>query len=363
MRVLVLMIIIGMSRLSSSIRTSRCSLGSTYNNDCNICTCIVPGFFNCTQYSCEKNLEYSVSHVRKQRSENPNTNEKSEPPSEIESDILTFQFERCEPKEIKNEHCNRCKCTNNGADSSPVEQPCTTGHSYEQDCNTCTCTETGIYQCTLRACISPDEPRFPDTVAEETTQGIRALRDVGSGKCTQGHSYEQDCNTCTCTETGIYQCTLRACISPDEPRFPDTVAEETTQGIRALRDVSSGKCTQGHSYEQDCNTCTCTETGIYQYSSLVEQPCTTGHSYEQDCNTCTCTETGIYQCTLRACISPDEPRFPDTVAEETTQGIRALRDVSSATARCVDGHSYHDGCNTCVCTNGLYACTLIACID
>lgn len=30
--------------------------------------------------------------------------------------------------------------------------------------------------------------------------------------------------------------------------------------------------------------------------------------------------------------------------------------------KCVDGKSYYDGCNTCICGNGNVACTLVACI-
>lgn len=43
-----------------------------------------------------------------------------------------------------------------------------------------------------------------------------------SEKCEPGHQYQQDCNTCTCSETGRYFCTRRACYYG--PIYPDTIA-------------------------------------------------------------------------------------------------------------------------------------------
>lgn len=41
-------------------------------------------------------------------------------------------------------------------------------------------------------------------------------------KCSPvGHQYEKDCNTCTCTETGVTVCTERACYYG--PTHEDTI--------------------------------------------------------------------------------------------------------------------------------------------
>lgn len=87
------------------------------------------------------------------------------------------------------------------------------------------------------------------------------------------------------------------------------------------------------------------------------ESCTEGHQYTQDCNTCTCTTTGIYACTRMACYHG--PQFPDT-APETPKSKRDLEDEHENSG-CDKGASYFDGCNTCVCQGNHYACTLKAC--
>jgi hypothetical protein len=47
-----------------------------------------------------------------------------------------------------------------------------------------------------------------------------------SEKCEPGHQYQQDCNTCTCSETGRYFCTRRACYHG--PIFPDTITTSSS---------------------------------------------------------------------------------------------------------------------------------------
>lgn len=50
-------------------------------------------------------------------------------------------------------------------------------------------------------------------------------------KCTQGDTYNKDCNVCTCEEFGIYVCSQKACY--DGPQLPNTIAlaESTSYSV------------------------------------------------------------------------------------------------------------------------------------
>jgi hypothetical protein len=239
----------------------------------------------------------------------------------------------------------------NRRDVTTEAPKCKQGDSYQEDCNTCTCNEVGLFVCTRRACY--DGPQFPDTAP--LTEAPRHRRDVTteSPKCKQGDSYQEDCNTCTCNEVGLFVCTRRACY--DGPQFPDTAP--LTEAPRHRRDVTTEapKCKQGDSYQEDCNTCTCNEVGLFvctrracydgpqfpDTAPLTEAPrhrrdvtteapkCKQGDSYQEDCNTCTCNELGLFVCTRRACY--DGPQFPDTAP--LTEAPRHRRDANETTGK------------------------------
>lgn len=125
------------------------------------------------------------------------------------------------------------------------------------DCNTCVCADTGRFACTLRTCFQG--PQFVDTEDSVAIRPLAKRQTKLSEPCTQGQSYEEDCNTCTCTDTGKFICTRRACYHG--PQFPDTV--DTPTPAKALKKRQTEPCVVGHVYEKDCNKCTCIDTKIY----------------------------------------------------------------------------------------------------
>jgi hypothetical protein len=152
-------------------------------------------------------------------------------------------------------------------------------------------------------------------------------------------------------------CTLKACYHG--PQFPDTPSRKRR---------ADETCTPGETTQKDCNTCVCTNDGLFACTRRLclpplpgtssrkrrsdsEKPCTKGQTYQKDCNTCHCQEDiGKFVCTLRACY--DGPQFPDTEPITTQR----------PTEPCKMGESYPDDCNTCTCTEtGKFACTRRAC--
>lgn len=114
--------------------------------------------------------------------------------------------------------------------------------------------------------------------------------------CTPGTSWQQDCNTCTCTENRTPVCTLRACLP------------------RPVRQLPSETCEPGSTFRKDCNTCTCSDDGRSAACTLRlclsqtrrrrdVQKCEPGTTYQKDCNTCRCLEDGQNEaCTLKFCV-------------------------------------------------------------
>jgi hypothetical protein len=86
--------------------------------------------------------------------------------------------------------------------------------------------------------------------------------------------------------------------------------------------------------------------------SAGDLECTPGDEAPSDdgCNTCFCTEEGLWACTEIAC-DPSETGVD-------TQG-------SGDDPVCEEGDEMpaDDGCNTCSCVEGQWACTLIGCVD
>lgn len=70
-------------------------------------------------------------------------------------------------------------------------------------------------------------------------------------------------------------------------------------------------------------------------TDAAEEPCVQGHSYEIDCNTCTCQENKIYVCTQRACYNG--PQFADTPVDSQHQPVAPhnhhRRDVNVSTGK------------------------------
>lgn len=88
-----------------------------------------------------------------------------------------------------------------------------------------------------------------------------------------------DCNTCTCTESG-WVCTELDCSDPNE------------------------KCGEAPTLVGDCNTCTCGADGQWACTMWeCEEPCQAGDVKNEDCNTCTC-HRGVWGCTEEDCGEP-----------------------------------------------------------
>lgn len=206
-----------------------------------------------------------------------------------------------------------------------MAERCTQGHTYTEDCNTCTCTDSGVYACTQRACYYGSH--FPDTVTGASTHRKRDLAATTSS-CDKGQSYNDGCNTCVCAGDK-YACTKRFCYIG--PQFPDTVPAPSEASTHQKRDVAAfnSGCDKGESYNDGCNTCVCAKD---------KYVCTQRHCYEGEL-------------------------FPDTAPAATDASTNKKRDVTATNSGCDKGQSYNDGCNTCVCAGDKYACTRRFCYD
>ncbi|WP_266145809.1 hypothetical protein, partial [Escherichia coli] len=119
-----------------------------------------------------------------------------------------------------------------------------------------------------------------------------------AGECTPGQTKKQDCNTCTCTPTGIWGCTRKACRTTREVEEPAIVKRQAQQ------------CTPNKSFKKDCNTCTCNKDGTAAICTQIaclnrgrrQVNCTPGTTFQDRCNTCRCSSNGrSAACTLKAC--------------------------------------------------------------
>lgn len=119
-----------------------------------------------------------------------------------------------------------------------AQERCTQGHSYNDDCNSCTCGNAGIYVCTRRTCYNG--PQFPDS----PTPARKKREDKPA--CDKGQKYFDGCNNCVCVNDKFYACTERACFPG--PTFPDAVpikdktirVDEATRSRREVQE-STGK--------------------------------------------------------------------------------------------------------------------------
>ncbi|XP_034233987.1 protein jagged-2-like [Thrips palmi] len=126
--------------------------------------------------------------------------------------------------------------------------------------------------------------------------------------CIANDSWKQDCNDCICSETGQPMCTRRVCPSPTTPR---------------------------------------------------PQECTPGTVWRQRCNSCRCTASGMSICTQMACINDG-----DDLPAVGLPLPQPLPDHSRPTGHlCREGHTWKQDCNTCRCTGGRAACTMMACLS
>jgi hypothetical protein len=113
------------------------------------------------------------------------------------------------------------------------------------------------------------------------------------------------CNTCLCTDDRVWSCTDIAC-----------------------------NCTEGEQRAAGdaCSTCTCNDNQWVCTDTCAI--CNPGELEEEECSRCVCSNAGQWNCTN---LCPE----------------------------CLDGDKItaEDGCNTCDCVNGTWACTDIACTE
>ncbi|KAL1498380.1 hypothetical protein ABEB36_009187 [Hypothenemus hampei] len=81
-------------------------------------------------------------------------------------------------------------------------------------------------------------------------------------------------------------------------------------------------------------------TVLTAVESAAVAECSPNEVKQEDCNTCICVEAGFWSCTKMLCLEKRETKC----------------DEGSIT-------SFDNGCNTCRCYNGAWACTLKFCLN
>ncbi|XP_049839142.1 protease inhibitors-like [Schistocerca gregaria] len=123
-------------------------------------------------------------------------------------------------------------------------------------------------------------------------------------ECTPGETKKLDCNTCFCSDSGIWGCTLMGCRTYTLQPAP-TPGEEANRVRR-----SEGHCTPNTTFKKDCNTCSCNRDGTAAVCTLKaclsrskrEVSCTPGATYKEGCNICRCRSDGKSgACTRKIC--------------------------------------------------------------
>merc|ERR1719445_1614506 len=218
--------------------------------------------------------------------------------------------------------------------------------SWFDGCNTCSCEAGVVTGCTKKLC------------PEQMMQEARCLDEPEVGGCPSDcSSWFDGCNTCICNNGEIAACTYKWCPENmmEEARCLDATPEPT-EAIGCPSDCSS--------WFDGCNTCTCNngELGActMKWCFTQEEPrcldepdigecqsdCT---SWFDGCNTCTCEEGKIGMCTMKWCAVQGIPRCLD---ESTLEPVAAptLEPEPECPSDCT---SWFDGCNTCVCAEGM----------
>jgi hypothetical protein len=179
--------------------------------------------------------------------------------------------------------------------------------------------------------------------------------------CTPGATRPADdgCNQCSCTDAHRWVCTERACPAPTMcAAFTGTTCAPDQYCAYEPGQYCGGSdapapcrprpqacdaqfapvcgC-DGKTYGNVCQA-NANGTGVFQLGACETPPlCTNGQTKNDGCNTCVC-NGGAWACTARACPVP-----------ECKAG-----EIKMAS----------DGCNKCSCTDaGQWGCTLVACAD
>jgi len=141
-------------------------------------------------------------------------------------------------------------------------------------------------------------------------------------------------------------------------------------------ECKSSSCTDGETKEVECNTCSCTD-GAWACTEMVCPDCTTDADCEdgQQCDASgTCVMVlppgcGDGKCNgdedTTTCVSDCGSDCGDGACNGSETSINCPSDCGETPPDCNDGDTKDadDGCNTCICKAGEWACTAIACSD
>ncbi|XP_042890911.1 kielin/chordin-like protein [Penaeus japonicus] len=162
--------------------------------------------------------------------------------------------------------------------------------------------------------------------------------------CAPGSRWKVDCNTCTCSDTGVAACTLMACIGDVQQKSDEPVCDEGSRW--KIDECNWCKCIRG---APACSSRSCDNSPPLirtDGDDIDDIPpggvCKPGSAWKPDCNWCSCTSDGMGSiCTLKLCLSSFVP--------------------DPREKQCENGSKWKDDCNTCVCVNEKARCTQMAC--
>jgi len=156
------------------------------------------------------------------------------------------------------------------------------GDSWQEDCNRCRCLSSGIPACTKKLCSVP------------AIGGAKGCQDSQGSARQEGERWEDGSEVCSCVG-GVVSCTQLTIITEERGvvRFP---------GSRACTDQGGRSRGEGETWDQECNTCSCT-SGIAACTEVFCVNITPGPEYllESDSTrdvskTAQCRQAGVENC-------------------------------------------------------------------
>lgn len=308
----------------------KCKPHTSWQEDCNTCTCNNEGTFNmCTTKVCEE--------------VDPTTTEKP--------------VQKCKPNETFMEGCNSCVCNSEGTlamcsastciqdDKDPMEQikpevfRCKSLEVFKMDCNTCVCNKEG----TNAACTEIGCTHYRNEAIGVPSDN-KASPPV-STHCVPLETSKKDCNTCVCNSEGTaIECTKVQClqeIPQDEPIKP---IEENKKEEVSVPVKSDFTCKALESYKMGCNTCVCNELGTNAACTQID-----------------CQDTPV----------ADVPKVIIDIEDEKAINLPSIESDPTVTnpeanmqgILCKPGTHFMNDCNNCTCNDegNEAVCTLLDC--
>jgi hypothetical protein len=273
---------------------------------------------------------------------------------------------------VDDQGCEICEC-------APVCEP---GETKEADdnCNECVCTNEGQWACTDEAC--PEECPEAKEFEGSCDSVIVFARNADTGACC---TYP---NPCSAPDDWAIYYDLASCESACQPVLCDI---DCPYGFKVDEngceycECKEGECSPPGletPANDGCNLCVCDSEGNFACTKIgcswvcevgepMSEGCPDGNVWAKDPETGTC-------CLYDACNTPvgwsiyadkatcEEfcpPIFCDLACENGLKVDENGCDLCECNPVCEDGETQDagDGCNTCTCDNGQWACTEIAC--